>query len=219
MSLEADATPYVLATLVDDDDVRNLARMCDEIHAHGSLAGVELKYASMNALESRSRARAATVFPRSFPLQVYPRHLDLDDIALVQRYYVDAALRAREAGFDLICVYGAHYAVDPRERSSISAFAGVGQVQRSEALIAPARGEVASVDILDHAQQRRYDTSVLSGRRRPRAAREFAVVDRPRGSSRSSTGRERRAPEGFPPQHESIWWSTSQSLPPRVHGR
>jgi dimethylamine/trimethylamine dehydrogenase len=108
VSLEAEATPYVLATLVDDDDIRNLAAMCDEIHAHGSLAGVELKYASMNALESRDRARAATVFPRSFPLQVYPRYLDIDDIALVQRYYVDAALRAREAGLDLICVYGAH---------------------------------------------------------------------------------------------------------------
>src|SRR6185369_15012406 len=37
-----------------------------------------------------------------------PRYLDIDDIALVQRYYVDAALRAREAGLDLICVYGAH---------------------------------------------------------------------------------------------------------------
>lgn len=95
VSLEADATPYVLATLVDDDDVRNLARMCDEIHAHGSLAGVELKYASMNALESRSRARAATVFPRSFPLQVYPRHLDLDDIAAGARGGLRPDLRLR----------------------------------------------------------------------------------------------------------------------------
>jgi dimethylamine/trimethylamine dehydrogenase len=34
--------------------------------------------------------------------------MDLDDIATVQQYYVDAALRAREAGFDIVYVYGAH---------------------------------------------------------------------------------------------------------------
>src|SRR5258708_39514965 len=34
--------------------------------------------------------------------------MDLDDIARVQQYYVDAALRSRDAGFDIVYVYGAH---------------------------------------------------------------------------------------------------------------
>src|SRR5258708_8629269 len=34
--------------------------------------------------------------------------MDLDDIATVQQYYVEAALRSRDAGFDIVYVYGAH---------------------------------------------------------------------------------------------------------------
>ena len=34
--------------------------------------------------------------------------MDLDDIQRVQQYYVDGAIRARAAGFDIIYVYGAH---------------------------------------------------------------------------------------------------------------
>src|SRR5947208_4728071 len=34
--------------------------------------------------------------------------MDSDDIATVQQMYVDAALRARDAGFDIVYVYGAH---------------------------------------------------------------------------------------------------------------
>jgi len=33
---------------------------------------------------------------------------DLDDIVQVQQYYVDAAIRSRDAGFDIVYVYGAH---------------------------------------------------------------------------------------------------------------
>jgi len=34
--------------------------------------------------------------------------MDLQDIQMVQQYYVDAAIRARDAGFDIVYVYGAH---------------------------------------------------------------------------------------------------------------
>jgi dimethylamine/trimethylamine dehydrogenase len=34
--------------------------------------------------------------------------MDLSDIAQVQQYYVDAAKRSRDAGFDIVYVYGAH---------------------------------------------------------------------------------------------------------------
>ena len=38
----------------------------------------------------------------------YCKEMDFDDIATVQQYYVDAALRSRDAGFDIVYVYGAH---------------------------------------------------------------------------------------------------------------
>ena len=38
----------------------------------------------------------------------YCKEMDLADIAMVQQYYVDAALRSRDAGFDIVYVYGAH---------------------------------------------------------------------------------------------------------------
>src|SRR5262249_51628965 len=41
---ESDRSPSVPAKLWDDNDVRNLALMCDHVHEHGSLAGVELHY-------------------------------------------------------------------------------------------------------------------------------------------------------------------------------
>jgi dimethylamine/trimethylamine dehydrogenase len=37
-----DVMPWVASKLWDDGDIRNLAQMCDAIHAHDALAGVEL---------------------------------------------------------------------------------------------------------------------------------------------------------------------------------
>src|SRR3954453_20978829 len=39
---EADETPYISARIWDDHDLRMLARMCDEAHEQGALAGIEL---------------------------------------------------------------------------------------------------------------------------------------------------------------------------------
>ena len=86
--------------------------MTDHIHHFGSLAGVELWYGASHAPCMESRATSAG--SESICLGVRDPHLlgskemDLDDIATVQQYYVDAALRSRDAGFDIVYVYGAH---------------------------------------------------------------------------------------------------------------
>ena len=107
---ESDDTMRVSARIWDDGDVRNLAYMCDRLHAFGALAGIELWYGGPHApnMESRHTARGPSQIPSDFEVNVYPRYMDRDDIALVQQYYVDAAVRAREAGFDIVYVYGAH---------------------------------------------------------------------------------------------------------------
>ena len=54
-----------------------------------------------------SRARPSQI-PSDFEHLTYPKEMDKDDIREVQGFYVDAAKRAREAGFDIVYVYGSH---------------------------------------------------------------------------------------------------------------
>jgi dimethylamine/trimethylamine dehydrogenase len=107
---ESDDIMRVSARIWDDEDARNLSVMCDKLHEHGALAGIELWYGGAHApcMESRQQPRGPSQIASEFEINTYPRYMDADDIKLVQRYYVDAAIRARQAGFDIIYVYGAH---------------------------------------------------------------------------------------------------------------
>ena len=107
---ESDDTSRVSARIWDDGDVRNLAAMCDRLHEFDALAGIELWYGGPHApcMETRATPRGPSQIASDFELNIFPRYMDSDDIATVQQMYVDAALRARDAGFDIIYVYGAH---------------------------------------------------------------------------------------------------------------
>ena len=107
---ESDDTHRLSARIWDEGDVRNLRAMCDHIHHFGSLAGVELWYGGSHApcMESRATPRGPSQYASEFETLTYCKEMDFDDIATVQQYYVDAALRSRDAGFDIIYVYGAH---------------------------------------------------------------------------------------------------------------
>ncbi len=107
---ESDDTMRVSARIWDDDDVRNLAVMCDRLHEFDALAGIELWYGGPHApcMESRHVPRGPSQIPSDFEVNTHPRYMDRDDIKLVEKMYVDAAVRAREAGFDIVYVYGAH---------------------------------------------------------------------------------------------------------------
>jgi dimethylamine/trimethylamine dehydrogenase len=107
---ESDDTSRVSARIWDEGDVRNLAAMCDRLHEHGALAGIELWYGGPHApcMESRATPRGPSQIASDFELNIFPRYMDKDDIQTVQQMYVDAALRARDAGFDIVYVYGAH---------------------------------------------------------------------------------------------------------------
>lgn len=110
---EADQTPFVLARIWDEDDVSNLALMCDMVHEHGALAGVELWYGGVNPqnMESRAVSRAPSqIVSDQFPMAPCSE-MDREDIDLVQGFFVEAAARARQAGFDIICIYGGHEGV------------------------------------------------------------------------------------------------------------
>ncbi len=106
----SDDMPRVSARLWDDDDVRNLAAMCERVHTFGALAGVELWHGGSHAanLETRAVPIGVTSMPSDATPGNYARYADSDDIKRLQRHYVEAAYRAEAAGFDIIYVYAAH---------------------------------------------------------------------------------------------------------------
>ncbi len=107
---ESDDTMRVSARIWDEGDVRNLRAMTDHIHEHGSLAGVELWYGGAHApcMETRETPRGPSQYCSEFETATYCHEMDQDDINDVQGFYVDAAIRSRDAGFDIVYVYGGH---------------------------------------------------------------------------------------------------------------
>ena len=106
----ADETPYAFMTLWDDEDAEQLAVTCDAIHAHGSLAGIELWHGG-----SHTNNRATREIP------IAPMHgsavfinpgqakgMDLHDIKTFRQWHRAAAIRAQQAGFDIVYVYAGH---------------------------------------------------------------------------------------------------------------
>ena len=110
ISAETDESPYVSARLWDDEDARALRLMTDEAHRHGALAGVELWHGGLYAetRESRLPPIAPSQLSSDFDGITVPRVMTAADIRRVQEEWVAAALRARDAGFDIVYVYGSH---------------------------------------------------------------------------------------------------------------
>ena len=106
----SDDSPYAFLTLWDEDDVRALAATAEAIHAHGSLAGIELWHGGSHANNRLTREPLIAASEHSAthlqPGQV--RAMDKQDIAEFRRWQVDAARRARQAGFDIVYVYAGH---------------------------------------------------------------------------------------------------------------
>ena len=107
---EADEYPWILARLWDDGDVRNLGKMCEEVHRHGTLAGVQLTYNGLHSpgLESREIPKAPSSLPSNVfsDRQIYAAVADEDDIKRFIQMYVLAAKRAEQAGFDFVEITG-----------------------------------------------------------------------------------------------------------------
>ena len=110
VSVDSDFWPVVSTRFWDDDDMRNLALMCEEAHRFDSLAGIELTHggAHARAREARVPAVAPSQLASDYDHFVVPKTMEADDIRRVQADWVRAARAAREAGFDIVYVYGGH---------------------------------------------------------------------------------------------------------------
>lgn len=105
----SDDQPHPFASLWDDDDVRNLASVADQVHAHGALAGVELWHGGSYVANLASRVPTIGVrsmLGRTDPIQ--SQRMDRRDIRSFRSWHLAAARRAKQAGFDIIYVYPTH---------------------------------------------------------------------------------------------------------------
>lgn len=106
----SDLSPYNEARLWDDRDIPALRLMTEAVHEHGSLAAIQLVH---NGLHTSNRySRHVPLSPSHAVVDVddpvHAREMSLRDIEQFRQWHRDAALRACEAGFDIIYVYAGH---------------------------------------------------------------------------------------------------------------
>ena len=106
----SDDLPYPYASLWNASDVRAHARMTGKVHDHGALAGVELWHGGSRSgnLFSRNVSVDVASMPSASGVPFQSRAMDKQDIASFRQWHRDAALRAREAEFDIVYVYATH---------------------------------------------------------------------------------------------------------------
>jgi dimethylamine/trimethylamine dehydrogenase len=108
----SDDSPLPNCRLWDDEDIKVHALMVDAVHRHGALAGVELWHGGSGTGNRLSRRPLISASGVSYDL-TYPgwmnltrsRPMDRQDIREFRRWHVDAAKRARSAGFDIVYIY------------------------------------------------------------------------------------------------------------------
>ncbi|MFP6741645.1 MAG: NADH:flavin oxidoreductase, partial [Alphaproteobacteria bacterium] len=106
----SDDSPAAHCRLWDDEDIRAQALMTEAVHRHGSLAGCELWYGgySTGNRQTREISLAPSSRPVWSPDPFHTRAMDKSDIRQLRQWHRDAAVRAKQAGFDIVYVYAAH---------------------------------------------------------------------------------------------------------------
>ncbi len=106
----SDDQHFISATLWDDSDIRAHRLMTDKVHQHGALAGAELWFGGARTanLGTRLVAYDVAAMPSSIGHPFQSRAMDKTDIRNFRRLHRDAALRARQAEFDIVYVYATH---------------------------------------------------------------------------------------------------------------
>ncbi len=106
-----DASPYAETNMWDKGDEVYLGRMCEEVHKYGSLAGIELVHNGHDTPNLYSRE--VPIGPMDRPMNwslapIQARAMDKQDIRDYRRAHRQAAIRARDIGFDMVIVYAGH---------------------------------------------------------------------------------------------------------------
>lgn len=112
MHHSSEITPFIELRLWDDNDIPQIARMAEAMKSHGALAGIQLAYSGING--PNFYTREVPLAPSAMPIRTFTndpvqaRALSKKDIKDLRRWFVNAFKRSKIAGFDLVCLYGAH---------------------------------------------------------------------------------------------------------------
>ncbi|MGV8951986.1 MAG: FAD-dependent oxidoreductase [Cypionkella sp.] len=108
----SEITPFIELRLWEDQDIPSIAKMAAAMKTHGALAGIQLAYSGING--PNMYTKEVPLAPSALPIRTFTndpvqaRAMDKSDIRNLRRWFVNAAKRSQTAGFDLICLYGAH---------------------------------------------------------------------------------------------------------------
>jgi dimethylamine/trimethylamine dehydrogenase len=108
----SEITPFIELRLWEDQDIPAIALMAEAMKTHGALAGIQLAYSGING--PNMYTKEVPLAPSALPIRTFTndpvqaRAMDKSDIRNLRRWFVNAAKRSQIAGFDLICLYGAH---------------------------------------------------------------------------------------------------------------
>ncbi|PAT30699.1 FAD-dependent monooxygenase, partial [Vandammella animalimorsus] len=106
----SDISPSNQQRLWDERDIDRLQALTEAIHAHGSLAAIQLAHNGIHTANRLSRIApygpADMLVDTEDPVQA--RAMDKSDIRAFRQWHRDAALRAKRAGFDIVYVYAGH---------------------------------------------------------------------------------------------------------------
>lgn len=150
----SEITPFIELRIWDEDDLPGLAKMADAIHSNGALAGIELAYSGANG--PNLYTREVPMAPMHTPIltftsdPVQARAMDRQDIRNLRHWHKLAYGRAKRAGYDILCLYGAHgfgviqHFLSPRTNQRSDEYGGSlkNRARLMQELIADARDEV-----------------------------------------------------------------------------
>lgn len=92
----------------DDSHIEGLKGLVDFAHQQGSTIGIQLAHAGRKAVIADS---SSVIAPSSIPFDensVVPKEMSKETIREVTKAFGQGARRAKEAGFDLVQIHGAH---------------------------------------------------------------------------------------------------------------
>ncbi len=106
----SDTSGYIEGRLWDDADIPAHERLVEQVHAHGSLAGIEFVHNGMAS--ANLYGRIPPLGPSHLPVPghepIQARAMSREDIADLRRRHRQAVQRSLRAGYDLVYVYAAH---------------------------------------------------------------------------------------------------------------
>ena len=106
----SDLSGFVEMRLWDDSDLPTHQLMVEKVHAHDALAGIQLVHTGKEAGNrfSRTPAMSPSISAGAWGDPIQARAMTKKDIRRLRQWYRDAAIRAKNAGYDLIYVYAGH---------------------------------------------------------------------------------------------------------------